>query len=89
MKPGKRLSPICLTDKETCLPDYTTCVVTGWGNNDRFGGERFPSVLQDCDQYKILNIFYYYKIFLHRVKMIKLGPMLIICNVKAQHLGIS
>ena len=50
MKPGKRLSPICLTDKETCLPDYTTCVVTGWGNNDRFGGERFPSVLQDCDQ---------------------------------------
>ena len=48
MKLGKKLSPACLTAKETCLPDMTTCIVTGWGNNDRLGGERFPDVLQEA-----------------------------------------
>ena len=33
---------------DTCLPPGHECVVTGWGNNDRLGGDRYPPRLQEA-----------------------------------------
>ena len=42
------IKPICMPQPDLCLPAGHECIVTGWGNNDRLGGERYPPRLQEA-----------------------------------------
>ncbi|CAG5108647.1 Oidioi.mRNA.OKI2018_I69.chr1.g3891.t1.cds [Oikopleura dioica] len=44
-----KTSPACLPSQETCLPDNTQCVVSGWGNTNRDSSadSDYPAVLQE------------------------------------------
>ena len=48
MKKMTNIAPICMPQPDLCLPPGHECVVTGWGNNDRLGGERYPPRLQEA-----------------------------------------
>ena len=48
MKKYGNIAPICMPQPDLCLPPGHECVVTGWGNNDRLGGERYPPRLQEA-----------------------------------------